>query len=112
VQSERVEECGDFKAFIEEYAPQSGATSLTGHTKQHRFRFSKRVDGLPIMQYKTYTTDPVWLPEEGHVMFYTSADDANVLDKMPLVTEKPLPVNILPTDFKNKASFLMPRTAN
>jgi hypothetical protein len=55
LQSERVEEVGDFKGLITKYLPKDGSRqALVGHQKPHNFRFTRDSNGEPIMQVHNF----------------------------------------------------------
>lgn len=70
-----MEEVGDFKSFSSAFVPQArDPQGLTGHTKPHTMLFTRRGDGIPIMQYKEYMSDETWLPADGIILFKTDED--------------------------------------
>jgi hypothetical protein len=60
-----IHEVADFKEWEKGYYDESGGDRLIGHSKAHQFRFYVNPQGVPLMQYKVYCTDPSWVPEGG-----------------------------------------------
>ena len=55
----------DFKKWVKGYYNEFDQDQLIGHSKAHQFRFYIDSQGVPLMQYKVYRTDPSWVPEGG-----------------------------------------------
>lgn len=104
-----VEEVGDFKSFSADFLPETrDPQGLTGHTKPHTMLFTRREDGMPIMQYKEFLSDKEWLPAEGIVLFKT--DEEGKLIDMPARDMDPPLVKCGPLKFKVKFDAIFCRT--
>jgi hypothetical protein len=60
-----IHEVADFKEWVKGYYDEVGQDRLIGHSKAHQFRFYVDPQGVPLMQYKVFCTDPSWSPEGG-----------------------------------------------
>ena len=60
-----IHEVVDFKEWVKGYYHEFGQDRLIGHSKAHQFRFYVDPQGVPLMQYKVFCTDPSWSPEGG-----------------------------------------------
>ena len=60
-----IHEVADFKEWVKGYYNEFGQDRLIGHSKAHQFRFYVDPQGVPLMQYKVYCTDPNWVPDGG-----------------------------------------------
>ena len=60
-----IHEVADFKEWVKGYYHEFGQDRLVGHSKAHQFRFYVDNQGVPLMQYKVFCTDPSWAPQGG-----------------------------------------------
>jgi hypothetical protein len=100
-----IEEVLDFKAFIKPYI-RSGAHRLIGHTKTQQFRFYKRDDGVPAMQYKLLCTLQDWSPPEGLLVWCVGADGKTMLPDEEPKPCKPIAMKNLEDILKGISGFI------
>ena len=60
-----IHEVADFKEWVKGYYHEFGQDRLIGYSKAHQFSFYVDPEGVPLMQYKVFCTDPSWVPKGG-----------------------------------------------
>ena len=100
-----IEEVPDFKAFIKPYI-RSGTNRLIGYTKAQQFRFYKRDDGTPAMQYKLLCTSQDWSPPEGLLVWCVDADGKAMLPDGEPKPCKPIAMKNLEDILKGISGFI------